>query len=148
MAATSAQIAELRRYVAEPGDTNGYTNAVLTAIIERYPLLDDRGQEAYTWNTATTPPSQTANTGWIPTYDLMAAAGDVWHEKAAAVVAQYDFSADGASYHRSQTHAAMMAQVRFFRARRRPTSATAVAWPQRAGGEDVQNWIGNMPERD
>ena len=148
MAATSAQIAELRRYVAEPGDSNGYTNAVLTAIIERYPLLDDRGQEAYTWNTATTPPSQTANTGWIPTYDLMAAAGDVWMEKAAAVVAQYDFSADGASYHRSQTHAAMMAQVRFYRARRRPTSATAVAWPQRSGGEDVLNWIGNMPERD
>jgi hypothetical protein len=148
MAATSAQIAELRRYVAEPGDSNGYTNAVLTAIIERYPLLDDRGQEAYTWNTATTPPSQTANTGWIPTYDLYAAAADCWQEKAAAVVAQYDFSADGASYQRSQTHAAMMAQVRFYRSRRRPTSATAVAWPQRSGGEDVQNWIGNMPERD
>jgi hypothetical protein len=54
MAATAAQIAEVRRMVNEP-TTSTYSDVLITAIIERYPLLDELGSDPYTW-TAANPP--------------------------------------------------------------------------------------------
>ncbi len=145
MGATAEQIAQLRRMVAEPTQAT-YSDAALAAYIERYPRLDERGQEPYTWNTATQPPTQEANEGWIPTYDLCAAAGDIWEEKAGALAAAFDFQADGGSYRRSQAYQQAMAQARHYRSRRCPSTVQLVKWPpervslsyvaNRAEGED------------
>jgi hypothetical protein len=126
------------------GDTT-WTDSVVATYIERYPLMDERGQAPYTWDTATEPPTQDANDNWIPSYDLNAAAADVLQERATALATAFDFSADGASYQRSQQYEALMAQCRYYRARRRPTSMTAVKWPDERQAIPTV-WIGNLPE--
>lgn len=125
---TAAQIADVRRMVAEPGITV-YTDVLLTTIIERYPLLDVLGEEPFEW-TPGVPPTATANPEWIPTYDLHAAAADVWEEKAGGKVLEHDFSADGGNYARSQMYDMCMKQVRHHRARRAPTTARGFKWPE------------------
>jgi len=142
--ATAAQIAQLRRMVAEAG-TDPYTDDILGGYIEAYPLLDERGQKPYTWDTSTRPPTQDANEDWIPTYDLHAAAADVWEEKAADYAARYDFNADGASHSLSQQYAQMMASARYHRSRRSPTSGTLVKWPEESGAD--LSWIVNRLPR-
>ena len=143
MAATAAQIAQFRRMVAETGlDT--YDDPTLAEYIEAYPLLDEQGEAPYTWDTATSPPTQDANEDWIPTYDLHAAAGDIWEEKAAALATAFDFTADGATYNRSQQFDMMMRQARYHRSRRSPKSGTLIKWPEEASV--TQSWIGNLPE--
>ena len=143
MAATAAQIAQFRRMVAETGlDT--YDDSTLAEYIEAYPLLDEQGEAPYTWDTATSPPTQDANEDWIPTYDLHAAAGDIWEEKAAALATAFDFTADGATYNRSQQYDMMMRQARYHRSRRSPKSGTLIKWPEEASV--TQSWIGNLPE--
>lgn len=142
MTATAAQILQLRRMVAEPTTTT-YSDATLTTYIEAYPLLDERGEVPYTWDTATSPPTQDENEDWVPTYDLHAAAADVWEEKAAAEATAFDFGADGATYNRSQRHAQMMAQVRYHRSRRSPTTGTLVKWPEEMTARD-QPWVANL----
>ena len=144
MAATAEQIARLRRMAAEP-TLDVYSDDVLADYIERYPLLDERGQVPYTWDTTATPPAQEANTAWVATYDLHAAAADVWEEKAASYAGKYDFGADGATYHLSQQYDQMIAQARFHRARRSPSSAKLVQWPEESAAGDF-SWIGNLPE--
>jgi hypothetical protein len=144
MAATALQIAQVRRMAGvATGDTT-YTDIVVGGYIEAYPLIDERGESPYTWDTSTEPPTQEANDDWVATYDLHAAAADVLEERAAALAGEYDFSADGASYHRSQAYEALMKQCRYHRARRTPTSITLVKWPE----EDAldQGWIGNLAE--
>lgn len=145
MAATAAQVAELRRMVNEP-DATTYDDEALAGYIERYPCLDARGEEPYTWDTSTSPPTQDDNVDWIPTYDLHAAAADVWEEKAAAVAADFDFQADGASYSRSQKYEHCMTQARHHRARRKASTATLHKWPKEP--VERQTWIGNLPEED
>ena len=143
MAATAAQITQFRRMVAETGlDT--YSDRELAGYIEAYPLLDEQGEAPYTWNTAASPPTQDANEDWIPTYDLHAAAGDIWEEKAATLVTAFDFTADGATYNRSQQYDMMMRQARYHRSRRSPRTGTLVKWPEEASV--TQSWIGNLPE--
>ncbi len=66
-------VASLRRMVAEPG-TATYTDAILRDIIARYPFQDATGRGP-------------VDTGWIPRYDLNAAAADVWDEKAGLALA-------------------------------------------------------------
>jgi 1,2-phenylacetyl-CoA epoxidase PaaB subunit len=123
MAATPEEIARLRRMTAEPDDSHGYTDAVLAATIERYPLLDADGLG---------PDSE----WWAEAYDLNAAAADVWSEKAAALVSQFDFNSDGASFTRSQQHAQAAKQQRYYAARRAPgtltliSQADTVAWDE------------------
>ena len=130
--------------VAEP-TTATYSDALITTYIEAYPVIDERGQMPYTF-TATVPPTQEENPEWIPTYDLNAAAADIWQEKGAALAGQYDFSADGGNYSRSQAYEQAMKQVRFYRARRRPASAMMVKYPDEATNDTL--WIGNLPEPD
>lgn len=105
MTATAAMVTRLRRMVAEPTDGNGYTDAVLTDAIERYPVLDAAGRTA-------------TDTGWTAAYDLYAAAADVWSEKAATVAVNFDFTADGATFRRDQVHAHALQQARYHAARR------------------------------
>jgi hypothetical protein len=140
MSATAAQIAQVRRMVNESGTTT-YDDDAISTYIEVYPLLDERGEAPYTWDTTTTPPTQEANDDWIDTYDLNAAAADIWQEKAAIVAQDYDFKADGGSYSRSQVTQAYMAQSRYYRARRRPGTITLHKWPDEdsASDEDLSN---------
>ena len=140
MSATAAQIARLRRMVNEP-DSTTYDDDAITEYIERYPCVDERGEWAYDWDTATTPPSKDDNDDWIPTYDLNAAAADVWAEKATVVSVDFDFSADGGSYTRSQVHEAYMKQSRYYGARRTAGTITLHKWPDEASTpvEDLSN---------
>lgn len=104
MAATAAMVARLRRMVAEPGNDT-YFDDELAEVIERYPLLDGDGLSI-------------DNADWTATYDLNAAASDLWAEKAAGLAAEFDFSADGASYTRSQQMAQANRMSRYYAARR------------------------------
>lgn len=144
MPASAEQIARLRRMVAEPTEAT-YTDAMLAACIERFPRLDERGEAPYIWDAATTPPTRMANPAWIETYDLNAAAGEVWEEKAAALAGAYDATADGTTLHASQAYQQALAQARYYKARRTPTTMTAQAWPKQT---DSLAWIGNLPEGD
>lgn len=144
MSATAAQIAQLRRMVAEP-TTATYDDTTLAGYIEAYPLLDERGEEPYIWDTSSSPPEQDDNEDWIPTYDLHAAAADIWDEKAAALATAFDATADGASLRLSQKYEQAMARVRYHRSRRSPKSGTLVKWPKERAD---MSWIGNLPEAD
>ena len=90
MTATAAMILSVRRKVAEPTSTT-YSDTAIQTVIESYPLIDQRGEEPYTWDLSTQPPTQDDNEDWIVTYDLNAAAAVIWEEKAAAVSCGYDF---------------------------------------------------------
>lgn len=145
MAVSAEQVARLRRMVAEPAEDT-YTDETLTALIEGYPLRDGRGKEPYTWDASTTPPTQEANESWVPTYDLHAAAEAIWQEKAAAVAANYQFSADGASYQRQQAHEHALQQARYHAARKRVAVAHVRIYPP-VLDEDMM-WIGNLAEEE
>ena len=114
------------------GDTT-YTDTVVGGYIEAYSLIDADGLDP-------------ADDDWVDTYDLHAAAADILEERAVALATEFDFTADGATYHRSQQYEALMKQARFHRSRRTPTSITLVKWPEEAAVD--QPWIGNLPEPD
>lgn len=140
---TAAQIAQLRRMVAEPTTTT-YSDALLTTYIEKYPHIDEQGELPYTLS-SDTPPEQVVNDDWIPIYDLHAAAGDIWEEKAATVANLYDFAADGGNYSRSNQYEQYMAQARNHRARRMPGMMRLHKSPKEV---EPSVWIGNLPEKD
>jgi hypothetical protein len=119
---TAAQIAQLRRMVAEPTSTT-YNDTVLTAIIENYPTIDALGQSPVYWSSAT-PPVSTLNPYWVATYDLNAAAAQIWQEKAAVPAADYDFSVDGGSFDRSQVYEQAMKMARYYGAKRQAGTIT------------------------
>lgn len=102
MAATAAQIAELRRMVNELTDTT-YSDATLMSYIERYPLVDTDGYES-------------SDDDWTPTYNLYAAAADICMEKAAAAAAKFDFAADGAQFNMSQLERSLRLLAEQYRA--------------------------------
>lgn len=138
MTVTVAQLSQLRRMIAELTSIL-YTDTVLTAYIERYAHIDQFGEtplDAY----------GVANADWTATYDLAAAAADVWEEKAALVIGKFDFSANGGSYSQSQQYDQYMKQCRYFRARRMPSSIMLVKHPEES--EFDESWIGNLPEPD
>ena len=119
MAASVEMISRLRRMVNESGSET-YADADIQAAIERYPLTDALGEDPTVRNYATTPPVLSANPYWTATYDLNAAASDIWSEKAAILAQDFDFQADGASYTRSQAYEQAMKQARYYRSRRSP----------------------------
>lgn len=116
MAATAAQKAQLRRMVNEP-TTTAYSDVTLATYIEAYPLVDARGEAPWVEST-TTPGTLEANDDWTPTYDLNAAAADIWAEKAASATANFDFATDGQSFSRNQVYQACMRQSAYYRSRR------------------------------
>lgn len=135
MAAASVDIIRLRRMVAESGNANGYTDGVLSAAIERYPVRDADGYAP-------------TDTLWTDTYDLNRAAADIWTEKAAAVSVNFDFAADGGDYKRSQAYAQMMRMAAQFRSMRQTTTLVLVADPPPASAVRADSWIGNLAELD
>lgn len=121
MAATAADIASLRRMVADTGTPSEYSDDDLRACIERYPLPDAAGR-------------QPGVAGWVATYDLHAAAADIWQQKAGALAGCYDFDADGARFARSQAYEHALTMARHYRARR---AARAVSVSEGAGNADL-----------
>lgn len=135
MAATAAQIAQVRRMTGEVGSAT-YTDADIQAYIEAHPLEDARGEGPWVESTAT-PGTLEANPDWTATYDLNAAAADIWEEKAAVPAGDYDFQADGGSYSRSQAYEQAMKQARHFRSRRSFRTVTMRPEPLQQGTEEV-----------
>ena len=124
-------IAQLRRMTAEP-TAAVYTDTALSAYLARYPLRDGVGA----W------PNDAA---WAGAWDANQAASDVWEEKAAALAADFDFSADGGQYSRSQAHGQMLAMARRFRAGRAASAVPLTVYPPLA---ERETQIGNSPEED
>lgn len=133
---TVAQIAQLRRMIAEPTTTT-YTDADLRTYIEKYPHIDQYGESPLDeWGDA--------NTDWTSTYDLCAAAADLWEEKAVGVISKFDFSANGGSYSQSQQYDQYMKQCRYYRSRRMPSTTLLVKSPEETKYDE--SYIGNLPE--
>ncbi len=112
MVATAQQVATLRRYVNEP-TTATYDDVALADTIERYPV-------AYR-DPTTGMRYEPGEQGWQPSYDLNAAAAEVWTEKAGLVAYQFNYSADGSrmdagtvqqNYERMAQHYASKARPR------------------------------------
>lgn len=118
MAATAAQVAQLRRMTAEP-TTATYSDDALEEYIEAYPTVDENGESPRVAST-TTPGEMMVNPDWTATYDLNAAAAAIWTEKAGAASHKFDFAADGGTYTRSQMYQQAMQQARFYLSRRNP----------------------------
>ncbi len=135
MAATAEQVAQLRRMTGE-SSSDTYSDEALEETIERYPLEDARGEGPWIEST-TTPGTLEENPDWTATYDLNAAAADIWAEKAADLAQDFDFSADGGSYHRSQAYAQMMQQSRYYRSRRSIKTITLRPEPLMQGEEEA-----------
>lgn len=116
-----------------------YTDAMLMEYIERYPHMDEFGETPLdAWGLA--------NSNWTGTWDLNAAAGDCWEEKAGTVAGKFDFTADGGNYSQSQQYEQYMKQCRYFRARRLPSTVRLVKSPEET--QNDESWIGNLPEGD
>lgn len=143
MTITATQLADLRRMVNEP-TTATYTDAILNAIAGKYPMVDIFGEQSV-YYTGSNPPVATANDEWFPTYDLNAAAADVWDEKASAVSVNYDFTADGGDYKRSQQFEMYSKMARTYRSRRSLKTVKAVKSPEEPYA-DRPDYIGNLPE--
>lgn len=116
MTATAAQIAHVRRMVAEPTLVT-YDNDVIQAYIETYKLMDENGENPRVPSTLQ-PGVLFDNPDWTPTYDLNSAAADIWEEKASVLAQDFDFDADGGNYRRSQAYDQAMKQARHYRSRR------------------------------
>lgn len=134
---TSADIARLRRMINESGTTT-YSDAALAIIIAYYPVPDVTGQNPLLHSGA-------ANTSWTATYDLAAAAAEIWQEKAAALASTaFDFTADGATFNRSQISASAKAEAARWASRRMALPRELRA--ELGLGTEVQRWIGNLSE--
>jgi hypothetical protein len=142
---TAAQISQLRRMVAEPTAAT-YSDASLTSYIEMYPRIDLFGTEPFIYTMAL-PPVATSNTEWVPTYDLCAAAADVWDEKAAGLATKVDFSADGGNYSMSQQYQFAVSRAKYYRSRRMATTTKLHKSPAE-NTSSYPLWVGNDPEPD
>ncbi len=129
-----ALIPRLRRMTGEVS-TGTYSDVEMAAFIELYPLEDARGEGPWI-ESETDPGTLEVNPDWTATYDMNAAAADIWAEKAATPSQDFDFSADGASYHRSQAYAQAMQQSRYYRSRRSIRTITLRPEPLLQGTEE------------
>lgn len=119
-----AQIAQVRR-TANETTTAIYADADIQAFIEDHALVDADGFS----------PDQD---NWTATYDLNAAAADIWEEKAGRRADNFDFSADGGNYSRSQSYEQAMKQARYFRARRSMKTVTMEPTPKEDVAEEEE----------
>jgi hypothetical protein len=141
---TQAQIDELRKMVDEP-DPETYSDDDLTIMVEKYPMIDELGQDPYYYTFLGTVPTKAIMQGWIPTYNLNMAAADVWEHKAAQVAGKYDFSADGGQYSRSQAYNQAMQMAKYYRGRGGATTVKQIKKPDETYYKNA-TWIGNLPE--
>lgn len=90
MATSAADIVILRGFIREPDDSNGWTDARLTALID-------------------------ANSDSFGIPDLRAAAADVWTSKAADSAVLVDVSENGSSRKLSDVHKNALAMAKLYR---------------------------------
>lgn len=143
MTATAAMIAQVRRMTNET-TTTIYEDADIQAYIEAHPLIDERGEQPYSWDTSTEPPTEEANDDWIATYCLHSAAAAIWEERAGVIADEFDFGADGGSFTRSQKYQQYMAQARWHQSRRSAKTVRLI----RQTRSIPSDWIGNLAEVD
>ena len=129
MAATAAMAARLRLMVDEPTEDT-YDDDLIDDYIEAYPLIDVLGTDPQDVDFSTSPPTISELDEWIPTYDLHAAAADIWIEKAGAIAENFNFSADGGRYDRSKKHDQYMMQSRYHSSRRAAKSSQVFVNPR------------------
>ena len=129
MAATAAMAARLRRMVDEPTTTT-YSDDLIDDYIEKYPLIDALGTDPQEVDFTTEPPTISEKDNWIPTYDLHAAAADIWEEKAGAVADEFDFQADGGRFTRSQKEEKFLGKSRFHSSKRSAKATELVVEPR------------------
>lgn len=110
---TTAQLSEVRRMTDELDAAGTYADPVLQEIAQGFLCDPDVNGEAQFESDGITP-----NADFVPVWDLNAMAAKIWAEKAGAVAKNYDFSANGGQYSRSQWRASCMAQAHFYRSRR------------------------------
>ena len=120
---TAAELTRLRRMIVDTAAPQTYTDGALTTVIERYPCVDMRGESPFV-ESVLYPGTLEVNDDWTATYDINAAAGELWEEKAAALAAAFDFSADGAGFQRSQAFTQAQQMARHYRSRRNPSTVT------------------------
>lgn len=124
MAVPASTIARLRRMVNEPEPTTYDDETLASEYIEKYPLRDSSGYEP-------------DDTDWTPTYDLNAAAADIWEEKAAAVAYEFDFVTQGdGQLARTGKFSHASKQAAKFRSRRVAVAREIVVEPQPGDEED------------
>jgi hypothetical protein len=109
-----------------------YTDADLATYIETYPVIDADGNapDDADWDSSS--------------LDLNAAASTIWTEKAVTLAGNFDFTADSATFNRSQAYAQYMKMARFYNARRQPGTIQVVVSPK----PTVVEWIGNLAAED
>lgn len=143
MTATAAMRAQLRRMVDEPTTTT-YTDDTLNGIIETYPLTDERGVDPYWYDTSQDPPQQVATEGWIPGYDLHAAAAQIWEEKASAVAENFAYPTIEGTFDHARQFDSYSRKARYHRSRRSMRTAKAIPSPSRY--RRGNSYVGNLPE--
>lgn len=100
------------------------SNALLTDAA-RNPVTPSAADPlAGRWSFTTHQPPPLYVTG--RTYDVYAAAADAVEARLARRALEYDFSADGSTFHRSQAYEAMRDLVKTLRARSRPMTARMI----------------------
>jgi len=92
--------------------------------------MDVNGSDPTYLDYSTTPPTVTEYDDWIPTYDLNAAAAEIWDEKAADLQDKFDFQADGGRYDRSQAYQQACKMAAKYRSRSCAKSAIVRKWPK------------------
>jgi len=135
MAATAAMVSKLRRMIDEPND-DIYDDDALADYIESYPILDFLGTKPLEVDSTTTPPTLSEVADWIPTYDLHAAAAEIWQEKSAAVAEDYNVTADGSTLARSNVHEQYLKQSRYHLSRRKAGTMTLRVEPRISPDEE------------
>jgi hypothetical protein len=111
MAAARRDIDVVRLGLEIPaGREDDFTDELVAGFIEAHPVKDSAGRRP-------------ADLGWAATYDLNAAVADLWSLIAANLSALYDFTADGASFTRSQAYEHARKMQRHFQGKAHATSA-------------------------
>lgn len=129
----SAEMVDLVRRRTGEVETSTYTLSDIQEYIARYPLVDSEGREP-------------TNDEWSGDWDLNQAVADIWEEKANKFVLDFDFSADGGDYSRSQVHTQMLAMARLYRSRRSTKAVRVTVRPMPDRRWDRERWVGNLPE--
>ncbi len=118
MSTNAELVTRLRGMVHEPDDTHGYTDDVLTAFMQKYPLVDSFGEPPFV--------GTAVNSRWALTYDMHRAAADIWEEKAVAKSHLYQFSDGKGSFSRQQIYKQFMQNVNYHLSRRQAGTGRAV----------------------
>lgn len=101
MALTAAELATVKRRAGEAHKTTPMVDdATIQLIADEVGLIVDDAGNAPT------------ATDYTTTYDLAAIAAGVWREKAARLAEGYDFTAEGASFTRSQAYEHCLKEAR------------------------------------